>query len=123
MLVAAAIATAGPSYARDRPLTEIEKKIVASTYGERLKDPLSAQFRWHSVIKSPSAKSDELIYCFQVNTKNSFGGYVGFQTIFGTVTQRNGTIVGYHYKLGAQSNPIMNDTATEFCEVAGYKFQ
>ena|SRR5258705_1484062 len=123
VLVAVAIAIAGPSYAQDRPLTDIEKKVVAGTYGERLKDQLSAQFRWHNLIESSSAKSDELIYCFQVNAKNSYGAYVGFKTIFGTVTQRNGTIVGYRYILGAESNPIMNDTATEFCDVAGYKFQ
>jgi len=117
-----ATATAGPSYAQDRPLTDIEKKIVASTYAERLRDPLSAQFRWHNLIRLPSARSHELIYCFQVNAKNSYGSYIGFKTIFGTVTQRNGAIVGYRYKLGAESNPIMSDTANEFCEVAGYKF-
>ena len=103
-------------------MTDIEKKIVAGTYGERLKDPRSAQFRWHNLIKSPSVESEESIYCFQVNAKNSSGGYVGFKTMFGTITQRNGTIVGYRYKLGAESNPLMNDAAAEFCEVAGYKF-
>jgi hypothetical protein len=123
VLVAAEISTAGLSFAQDRPLTDDEKKIVASTYQERLQDPLSAQFRWHNFVKSPSENSDDSIYCFQVNAKNSYGGYVGFKTMFGTVTQRDGTIVGYRYKLGAESNPIMNEAATEFCEVAGYKFQ
>jgi hypothetical protein len=123
VLTVTAIATAGPTYAQDRPLTDIEKEIVARTFGERLKDRPSPQFRWHDLIKTPSAKSDELIYCFQVNAKNPLGGYVGFKTIFGTVTQRNGSIVAYRYKLGAETNPIMSDTATEFCEVAGYKFQ
>jgi hypothetical protein len=122
-LVVAAIMPVGTSYAQQRPLTDAEKKIITSTYGERLKDPPSAQYRWPNLMKSPSSKTDKPDYCFQVNAKNSYGAYVGFQTVLGTVTQRNGTVVGYRYKMGAESNPIMNDTATDFCAIGGYRFQ
>ena len=108
------------SYAQQRPLTDAEKKIITSTYGSRLKDPLSAQYRWPNLIK---AQADAPDYCFQVNAKNSYGGYVGFQTVLGSVTQRNGTVVGYRYKMGAESSSMMNDTASEFCAVGGYRFQ
>ncbi|BAC46134.1 bll0869 [Bradyrhizobium diazoefficiens USDA 110] len=108
------------SYAQQRPLTDAEKKIITSTYGSRLKDPLSAQYRWPNLIK---AQADAPDYCFQVNAKNSYGGYVGFQTVLGSVTQRNGTVVGYRYKMGAESSSMMNDTASEFCAIGGYRFQ
>jgi len=110
----------GTSSAQQRQLTDAEKKIITSTYGSRLKDPLSAQYRWPNLTK-PQADAPD--YCFQVNAKNSYGGYVGFQTVLGSVTQRNGAIVGYHYKMGAEGSSMMNDTATEFCAIAGYKFQ
>ncbi|MBR1129491.1 hypothetical protein [Bradyrhizobium iriomotense] len=118
-LVVLAIIPLDTSYAQQRSLTEAEKKIIMSTYESRLKDPLSAQYRWPNLIK---AQANEPDYCFQVNAKNSYGGYVGFQTVLGSVTQRNGTIVGYRFKMGAESSSMMNDTANEFCAIGGYKF-
>jgi hypothetical protein len=123
VLVVAGFANFGSAYASDRPLTDAEKKIVAGGYGERLKDPLSAQYRWPNLIKSTSSKPNEMVYCFQVNAKNSYGAYVGFQTVLGTVTHHNGTIVGFKYEMGAQSNPIMNESASEFCDISRYRFQ
>ncbi|GMO20737.1 hypothetical protein [Bradyrhizobium ottawaense] len=119
-LVVIATIPAGTSSAQQRPLTDAEKKIITSTYGSRLRDPQSAQYRWPNLIK---AQADAPDYCFQVNAKNSYGGYVGFQTVLGSVTQQNGTIVGYRYKMGAESSSMMIDTASEFCAIGGYKFQ
>lgn len=119
-LVVIATIPGGTSYAQQRQLTDAEKKVITSTYESRLKDPLSAQYRGPSLIK---AHADAPDYCFQVNAKNSYGGYAGFQTVLGSVTQRNGTVVGYRYKMGAESSPMMNDTAREFCAIGGYKFQ
>src|SRR4051794_21470271 len=110
----------GTSYAQQRSLTDAEKKIITSAYGTRLKDPLSAQYRWPNLIK---AHADAPDYCFQVNAKNSYGAYVGYQTVLGSVTQRNGTVIGYGYKMGAEGSSMMNDTASEFCAIGGYKFQ
>ncbi|QOZ55876.1 hypothetical protein [Bradyrhizobium sp. CCBAU 53338] len=119
-LVVLATTPIGTSSVQQRPLTDAEKKIIANTYGNRLKDPQSAQYRWPNLIKAQAEGPD---YCFQVNAKNSYGGYVGFQTVLGSVTQRNGTIVGYNFKMGAESSSMMNDTASEFCAIGGYKFQ
>jgi len=117
-------ATIGTSQAQTRPLTDTEKKIILSGYSDRLKDPSSAQYRWQNlVVNQPSmAKPDTLIYWFRANAKNSYGGYVGLQIVLGTVTQRKGTVVEYTYKMGAESNPVMNDAAAKLCETAGYKF-
>ena len=123
VLVVVGFINVGTSHASDRPLTDSEKKIIANRYGERLKDPLSAQYRWHNLIKSASSTPNKMVYCFQVNAKNSYGAYVGFHTVLGTVTHRNGTVVEYSYEMGAQSNPIMNDSASEFCDISRYTFQ
>lgn len=40
---------------------------------ERLKDPLSAQFQKEQIGKKPA------LFCGEVNSKNSMGGYVGFK--------------------------------------------
>lgn len=119
-LVVIATIPGGSSYAQQRPLTVAEKRIITSAYESRLKDPPSAQYRWPNLIK---AQADAPDYCFQVNAKNSYGGYVGFQTVLGSVTQRNGTIVSYRYKMGAESSSTLNDTASEFCAIGGYRFQ
>ena len=122
VLVVVGFTNVGAGYASDRPLTDAEKKIIADAYGKRLKDPASAQYRWHRLIDSKTSTPNRLFYCFQVNAKNSYGAYVGFQTVHGTVTYLNGTIAGYSYGIGAQSNPIMNDSASGFCEISRYKF-
>ena len=122
VLVVAGFTNIGTGYASDRSLTEAEKKIITGKYGQRLKDPLSAQYRLPNLIKSTSSKPNESIYCFQVNAKNSYGAYVGFETVLGTVSHRNGTIVGFRYEMGAQSNPIMNESASEFCDISRYRF-
>ncbi|WP_448035161.1 hypothetical protein [Bradyrhizobium liaoningense] len=119
-LVVLATIPGGSSYAQQRRLTDVEKRVITSAYESRLKDPLSAQYRWPNLIKTQADAPD---YCFQVNAKNSYGGYVGFQAVLGSVTQRNGTIVGYRFKMGAEGSSMMNHTASEFCAIGGYKFQ
>lgn len=119
-IVVLATIPVGTSYAQQRPLTDAEKKIITSTYGSRLKDPLSAQYRWSNLIKGQADAPD---YCFQVNAKNSYGAYVGFQTVLGSVRQRNGTVVSYSFKMGAEGSSMMNDTASQFCAIGGYRFQ
>jgi hypothetical protein len=123
VFVVVGFANVGTGYASERPLTVAEKKIIADAYGKRLKDPASAQYRWHSLIESTSSKPDQMVYCFQINAKNSYGAFVGFQTVLGKVAHRNGAVVGYSYEMGAESNPIMNDSASEFCEISRYRFQ
>ncbi|MCK1520926.1 hypothetical protein IVB13_11815 [Bradyrhizobium sp. 17] len=119
-LVVLATIPVDTSFAQQRSLTDAEKRIITNTYGSRLKDPLSAQYRWPNLIKAQAEAPD---YCFQVNAKNSYGAYVGFQTVLGSVSQRNGTIVSYSFKMGAESSSMMNDTANQFCAIGGYKFQ
>ena len=54
------------------------------------------------LVVGPPVKGHESGYCFQVNAKNSYGGYIGFKTIAGVVKQRSGKIVGYRYTSGVR---------------------
>ena len=51
---------------------------------ETLKDPKSAQFKnvmFRNVGNSP-------VICGEVNSKNSFGGYIGFQRFWTMITKK-----------------------------------
>lgn len=52
-----------------------------TTLAQSLKDPDSAKFR-DLVLVPPSGPGDAGIVCGYVNSRNSFGGYVGFQPFY-----------------------------------------
>jgi hypothetical protein len=110
------------SQSEARPLTDIEKRIIISTYGASLKDPASAQYRWAPLFTDQPVKGDELAYCFQINGKNSYGGYTGFRTIAGKVTRRNGVVVRFSYVAGSRDDAIIADATNEICRAFGYMF-
>ena len=61
-----------PSHWERRAITKAEIRYVESAVKDRLKDPYSAKFK-HSYYVSNGKGA----YCGFVNSKNSFGGYVG----------------------------------------------
>lgn len=71
-------------------LTRAEKKIIAKELAAELKDPKSSRFKW---AKYPKSSEAMVFYCGQVNSKNSFGGYVGFRSYIAFVLNKNGKIV------------------------------
>lgn len=83
-------ALADPSPAQ-RAITAEDKIAVADAVRAKLKDPDSARFRW-----LPSASG--LTYCGFVNSKNSFGGYTGFQPFTTVLAEIDGkpsvTVIG-----------------------------
>ncbi|WP_375786301.1 hypothetical protein ACE10Z_01085 [Bradyrhizobium sp. Pha-3] len=110
-------------HAETRPLNDAERKIISGSYGADLKDPVSAQYRWPDLIIDPAAKGDEVGYCFRVNAKNSYGGYIGFRTIAGTVKRNNGKVVIYSYKAGTSEDAILGDLAERVCRHWGYNLR
>lgn len=117
----AAIVTVS-SQSEARPLTDVEKRIITSTYGASLKDPSSAQYRWAPLVTNQPVKGDELAYCFQINGKNSYGGYTGFRTIAGKVTRRNGVVIGFSYVAGSRDDANIAEATNEICRAFGYTF-
>ncbi len=113
----------GPCQAETRLLSDAEKRLIADEFGSSLKDPNSAQYRWANLVIDPSVKGSEFGYCFQVNAKNSYGGYTGFRTIAGMVKRSGGKIISYSYTSGVRDDEIMAQTTKDICRILGYVFQ
>jgi hypothetical protein len=61
-----------------RELSEAEKTALAHALSRTLKDPDSAKFQWVPVRYLSGTQITE--YCGLINAKNSYGGYIGFET-------------------------------------------
>lgn len=76
------------------PLTKQQAKKLTSTLRQALKDTLtdedSAKFRNEYLSMSEIDGSTEIALCGEVNSKNQFGGYAGFQQYI--VTTSDGVI-------------------------------
>jgi hypothetical protein len=64
--------------ATEVPVKDPAKFLAAmqQIVGGQLKDPMSAQYR---NLHQYSGHGDKAVYCGEVNSKNSFGGYTGFE--------------------------------------------
>lgn len=60
-------------------LTDKEKAMIRESVKANLKDPDSARFKWLPIADNQIVADGAilLVYCGVVNSKNSFGGYVG----------------------------------------------
>lgn len=122
LAVATSIVVMASGQSDARPLSDIEKRIIMSTYGASLKDPSSAQYQWSPIVTNLSVKGKELPYCFRVNGKNSYGAYTGFRTIAGQVTYNAGAVTGYSYVAGSRDDRNISQTTNEICRALGYRF-
>jgi hypothetical protein len=117
------VCVAANASAQTRALTETEKKVIAGAYGKRLKDPASAQYKWAPVALENIAVGPKLAYCFQVNAKNSYGGYVGSRLIIGGLLVNGGRVRGFEYAAGENDDtPALRRATAEMCQVLGYAF-
>ncbi len=107
----------GEACAQTRALSNTEKQIVQNAYGRQLKDPGSAQYEWPQFPQNPKlGSSAETGFCFRVNAKNAFGGYVGFKLIFGTVRLSGGRIASFSYIAGQNDNSAaLVETTAQLC--------
>lgn len=117
LLVAMNVLGIRPSNAEARKLTIQEQRLISERLGARLKDPLSAQYRWPAIRLGAAESHPRLPYCFSVNAKNAYGGYVGFRAIVGIVTQSAGRIVGFEYTTGLSDESSAD--ADRICSVLG----
>jgi hypothetical protein len=108
-----------------RELSENEKKALAHSLSRTLKDPGSAQFQWDPVRYLPGTQTTE--YCSLVNAKNSFGGYVGYETFHAVLlADAKGQYVGGEIDHIMAANPIgdaqlaKNVEGYGLCIQAGY---
>lgn len=78
VVTALMLAAGTEAIARDK-LSQEEKLMIMKAVKKELIDPESARFKWVKLVNSVDTKSDVMVksYCGLVNSKNSYGGYVG----------------------------------------------
>lgn len=72
-------------------LTMVERAAVSAIVGDQLKDAQSAEYKWPA-LSAPFMAAQAGSYCGWVNSKNSYGGYVGYRQfmVIGAINIRNG---------------------------------
>lgn len=100
-----------------RDFTPTEKAILAKFMAAGLKDPGSAQFRWVPFPKG--FKDGEITYCAQVNARNGYGGYNGYEPFIGSVSMKNGQIVSAGIGAISDSRPLYRNIVPDMCRKEG----
>ncbi|WP_153003889.1 hypothetical protein [Aureimonas ureilytica] len=93
-----------------RPTTK-DNSAIADAFEKVLKDPDSARF---PVIYARKAQSGLIYYCGFVNSRNSYGGYVGNQPFFAMGDDRFVSV----QKIGGTE--IEKIVVTEMCRRKGF---
>lgn len=91
--------------------TSADNSAIADAFERVLKDPDSARF---PVIYARKAQSGLIYYCGLVNSRNSFGGFVGNQPFFAMGDQRFVSV----QKIG--STEIEQAVVLEVCRQKGF---
>lgn len=95
-----------------RELTAKEKALIEKEVRPQLKDPDSAKFTWQDY-------QGGITYCFYVNAKNSYGGYVGDSPVVSTVLQdAKGTLSSASVTVYSGDN---RNIGRDICTSSGYK--
>jgi hypothetical protein len=118
---AALLVSGSICHAQSRAISDIERSLITNSYGQLLKDAGSAQYRMQPIPVSDNQKGGMFVYCFQVNAKNSYGGYAGYKTIIGMVTRLNGKIMSFRYDGNSDDDVRSYSGSTaDTCRAFGY---
>ena len=110
-------------HAQTRPISNGERSLITNSYGHQLKDAASAQYRMQPIPLTDNQKDGKSVYCFQVNAKNSYGGYTGYKTVIGKVARSNGKIISFSYDGNSDDDARSIPGATaDMCRAFGYSF-
>jgi hypothetical protein len=120
---AALLVSGSVCHAQSRPISDAERSLITSSYGQLLKDAGSAQYRMQPIPLTDNQKGGKFVYCFQVNAKNSYGGYAGYTTVIGVVTRLSGRITSFRYD-GNSDDDVRSypGSTADMCRAFGYSF-
>lgn len=119
--MSAVVLSVAPCYAQSRPISGVEKTLITTTYGNQLKDAGSAQYRMQPIPLADNQKDGKTVYCFEVNAKNSYGGYTGYKVVIGRVSRVSGKVTSYTYDGNSSDDARSFPGATaDMCRVFGY---
>ncbi len=109
--------------AQNRPITDTERSLITSSYGRLLKDGGSAQYRMQPIPLNDNQKGGMFVYCFEVNARNSYGGYTGYQVVIGKVARSKGKIMSFSYDANSEDDPrTLPSMTADTCRAFGYSF-
>lgn len=92
-----------------RELSQSEKQVIIGVISSQLKDPDSAKYTWQDYKGGDT-------YCGFVNSKNSYGGYVGNTPIILEVRKNKSGVINW-----AQGMVTNDSVFFPTCTDAGYK--
>jgi hypothetical protein len=107
------------------PLTIDYKKAIPAFFFDKLKDPLSAQYlfdsqpqQWWTIDYIGGALHVGYAVTFQMNSKNSYGGYIGFRKWL--VLLRDNQIVSVTYDGNPWSQEFYTGSVSEGFKYGNY---
>ena len=110
-------------HGQTRPISNGERSLITGYYARLLKDAGSAQYRMQPIPLTDNQKGGQFVYCFEVNAKNSYGGYTGFKTVIGKVARSEGKIMSFSYDGDSDDDVRSFPGATaDMCRAFGYSF-
>ena len=110
-------------HAQTRPISNGERSLITGSYERLLKDAGSAQYRMQPIPLADNQKGGKFVYCFEVNAKNSYGGYTGYKTVIGKVARSDGRIMSFSYDGDSDDDARSFPGATaDMCRAFGYSF-
>lgn len=96
--LAASLAGISPSIAAPAPTPTVQK--VKAIIAKRMLDPASLQLRSTRVVTAQINGTPQQVMCGEYNSKNKFGGYVGFETFVYETTTLRGVLTFNMRKIG-----------------------
>jgi hypothetical protein len=107
-------------HAQSRPITPAERVLITSTYGAQLKDAPSALYKMPPIPSADPSQGGGHTYCFEVNAKNSYGGFTGYKVIIGKVIRSAGKVTSFTY-LGSSDDDARSlpGATADMCRALG----
>lgn len=98
-----------PKPPKGRALTKPEKAFVMAAVNRQLKDPDSSRFKWLKIAELVNNNfTDSVYYCGLVNSKNSYGGYVGYEPFLALISWKKGKLEKiYSIEFGDKNFPTV----------------
>lgn len=96
-----------------RELNPNEKNAIEESIKNQLKDPFSAQFKHSRYISNGNGE-----YCGLVNSKNSYGGYVGYTPFLVMLVGKGKDLHSAVIAFGSQETDQL--VTTQICKDIGY---
>lgn len=112
-LLAGCVANDTPVTTRPAPFVDRDRALIQSAIIDDMKDPGAAQLR--KLVAYDLSEGQGRVLCGEVNGKNSFGAYVGFQPFFLRI--KDGRAVT-SYVGAAASDDLSGALATKGCTAA-----